>query len=606
MSAQNSNRRDLLTLGIAAGATILVAKEASAQSKGPEKTFDLREQPLEAPNSSNAPVVFSDSTDVPSTESLREALSRDQQAWESLLSRVRSEMPLPKNPLADKLHESLNSAYEALAVSLRGVTPNRNEAAQARSAIFLGFAPKADESQSFRFWHCDVMLEDAAELLERCIRDITLHDEYAVRAFDARIAIEQFAQLDTVHEKEIKAGYYTVNGDEAQQEHRAEVLSASGNEQAASTLQWLRDSLWNTTKVWEQVVFSVRAAWVSHYATYKADHKNDLLAPIFNNAQKSIPDHLYDAALGQTTHSMSTQLNTLVAELQSRKGTGQSERARSVGKEARAKWEKNDGGFRRERTQVIRNFADLKARAFYEPGGILNYLEKMLPLRNRCVRDFNDAVSRISVSARGLKLIYGYDSPVPSVLSDPGDSVGAEAFTEALIWVRDALSFLSRFQQVDHNYVVAVSVRHSLSPGEWNAGKQRGEWSLNIAEELFGGDLFVRLRGVSAFVECDRSYEEEHRGLWTVTMVPPETSYCVHEGKQRVELEQIPTPLSRAARATTRDSARDPDTVGVMALRNLSPFGSWKVKVGSQSTTGTKLSKIEDVVIDLQLAVQRP
>lgn len=452
------------------------------------------------------------------------------------------------------------------------------------------------------FFHTESMLDQAAQLFERGITARADWQEKGIKALLLRLELEEFARLDEIHRRETTAGFYTLQYLESFADLEAEQATAGGSQDGLFYIGQLLSSYYSTDEINKQSGFAQLAAWISAYPTFQKGFEGDLADFKWNNDTKKKPDHLHDAATGQSFHSLFAHQLTLLLQNAAYQRMLEVSQRKIRGKQARADWERTDMTFRRDRTQVARDLNDIKYKAATDAGGILNYAEKMRPIKERFNQDFSEAKARMEVAQLGLKLLYGYpDSdltlPLPS---------SPQYFDDSLMWVRKAIHFMVRFAQTDQNYVLAISLKGLSTNDAWTKHIIAGAWDFDIPEQLFPDQRHVRLRGISAFVVGDSA----KGNIWTAAITPPRNSTCRHMPNSvfplghEVKLDQTKIPPCRLGRIETRDSTRPPDVVGISALHNVSPFGTWHISLSPVSSTGTPTKSLADVQIDLHLAIQ--
>ena len=138
--------------------------------------------------------------------------------------------------------------------------------------------------------------------------------------------------------------------------------------------------------------------------------------------------------------------------------------------------------------------------------------------------------------------------------------------------------------------------------------------SFEVPDSLFPTQRFVRLRGISVVVT---GHDGHGDGVWRVTVRPPSSAICRFlsdpDGHLGHPLDQQDAPPCVSGRVMTRESERDPDIVGITALHNISPLGDlnksdeqrkWSIVVDRFSSSGKDATRIDDVQIDLLLAMR--
>jgi hypothetical protein len=206
-------------------------------------------------------------------------------------------------------------------------------------------------------------------------------------------------------------------------------------------------------------------------------------------------------------------------------------------------------------------------------------------IQARFQADFTDASLRIATLKSGLKLIYAYDL----VLRE------SEApFDDTLLAIRGALEWLVKFSSLEQNYVLPVSL-HALPDCHWDRGLSRdqhsGSWQFTIPETLFPSQAHVRLRGISAEVECDGD-----RSLFQCAIRVPELGSIRYLDGSTQNLDQRAVPTTRIGRVYKRDAIRPADTVGVLSLHNVSPIGTWKLAITSSQFPPRTLRRLTHTI----------
>lgn len=478
-------------------------------------------------------------------------------------------------------------------------------------AIDYGFTFTAEPTDAeFRYQHCETLLDQAADLLDRGQRDRRDWDELAVKKFGVATELTEYYAIDVIHQKEIEKGFYTVESKLSHATASAERYNMLGSNMSANYLEWLLKNQFSDTEMRRQADTAQLAAFLSHLAAYELPAQGGLVRHAWGGNTKTIPEHLLDATFAQVWHSLLNQQVSLLSQHQSYQTTVDSATRRTEGLQAKADWDRSDIEFRRGRTKVARDIADLKMKAYTEPRGALNYDERMKPLKARFTRDFRDALARLRAASEGLSSLYGYDRSLPSsIMNTLGGTSSSEyqLIDDSENWTRDAISWLLRFTQLDQNYILPISIRRTINNDtQWKAGLAQGSWRIRLPEELFPDQRHIRLRGIGATVEVDSGEADE---LWQVVVKPPATAVSRHLSGQNRTLQQNQVPPIRLARVTARNSNRDTDVVGVVSLHNVSPLGfgpqpEWTISMAQTSLQGVQLKKVKDLVLDLHLAVR--
>lgn len=510
--------------------------------------------------------------------------TRDDNEWEKLLNALKDIQVTKDN----HLNKPLQSRFMAIDNS------------------FEFTAETTDEE--FYITQAERWLDQAADLLDRSIRDRDEWNDKAVKSLQVGLELQEYVELDMIHQAEIAAGFYTLSLKESQALLNAELTNKWGNNVAGKYIQDLLNKKFTIEEMKRQSRFAQRQAWLAHLASYEYPNGGKLLQHKYgSDDENTSPELNKNAARGLSQHYLETQRTGLLSQAEIYQNSERVSNARIAGLQSKVDWDTKDIDFRRQRTEVAKRLADLKTKAFTETGGALNYDEQMLPIKERFQRDFRDALARIYKAADGLRLIYGYNVPLPQSITKlktkdfkkERQQSPYKYLDDSIIWVRNAISWLVRFSQSDQNYVLPVSVKRLMPKEDWDKGK--GVWECEIKKDLFPGQSHVRLRGISAFVVLN---PDDNAGVWQAIIRPPQQSFCEHLSGNSKDLDQCKIPPCRLGRIRTREDIRDPDITGILTLHNVSPFGKWKVEISKISTEDIPVEKIKDVHIDLHLAVR--
>jgi len=219
-----------------------------------------------------------------------------------------------------------------------------------------------------------------------------------------------------------------------------------------------------------------------------------------------------------------------------------------------------------------------------------------------------------------MELIFNFDKKLPDV-SARFDVV--RPLDSCILWVRDAITYMVTFNQLDQNYVFSISLKTILGDEKWKAAwndakthnKNTIEFHVELTEDHFPEQECIRLRGVSAtVVESNKKVN----GLCKISITPPKAGGIQHPNTQKQELtplDQSNVPTCNLGRVSTRHSVREPDVVGLVTLHNVSPIGdpknqkalerSWFIALQRKTTANEDVMDfVVDVQIDFSLAVR--
>jgi len=449
---------------------------------------------------------------------------------------------------------------------------------------------------SFRYQHVEQLLIQAAEMMERGLRLRETWNELSARSFMLASDLREFQELDRIHADEIKAGVYRLPYTQSSAELSAQQTLAEVSKAAKQILEELINERYTNSAMNEQSGFAQLIAWLSHIATFQYPNTGDALIQTWNGVAKTSAEHAKDSAQGSSWHSLTTQLNLLLSQMQALSSTQLSATERANGMRTKVAWDIADSDFQRRRTDVARRLNEFKALAATAKDGALNYPEQMKSLKVRFDEDLAEASARLKAAQNGMKLLYGYSVGLPT----NADELSIRSpFDALLVWTRAALSWLDAFAQLDQNFAIPVSLKHHLGHEAWKNGKEKGKWELELSSSLFADQAHVRMRGISVYVETLLLHD-----YFTLRFFPPRSSYVNHLDGSRADLDQKDVPPIVVGRATHRNSPRDPDLVGIQALHNASPIGIWTVELLLPGLSRSKPCDLEDITFDLHLAMR--
>lgn len=218
----------------------------------------------------------------------------------------------------------------------------------------------------------------------------------------------------------------------------------------------------------------------------------------------------------------------------------------------------------------------------HAPGGTLYFDAQMNALQQRIVDDFRDAYDRLSVASQGLKHFYGYDRPLPSLTVQTNVNL-LSGIDQVCLWTRAAVRWMVASAQYEHVFTFQLSARSLLNSDVWQEAMHNlmsvGETSLEfwLDPSITNYYRFCRFRGVAGFVIGSDD-------IWSAAVILPELAVSIQldaDGNDlHVKLDQHELPLCVLGRIENRLASREPEFGGVASLRNASPFGYEKNNSG--------------------------
>ncbi len=463
------------------------------------------------------------------------------------------------------------------------------------------FTP-AESDREFNYLHVEPLLLHACALLERCETYRSKRDELQAAGWKLRLELQQFLQLDQIADQERETGAGTLAYERAVFESAAEQSLEENHRNAEAQLKALVTDLVGSG-LNRRMAARELAAWLSAYPLKDADLRGDDAAYTFDGARKTKPEHLFEAARREADEDAWEQIYTLLFQRYSAMAESEAARLRRESLDLQMKASLANITFRRQRDQAVRDAVWEKIYQVSNPAGTLNYGARMVPLERDFSNDFREALACLIAAAQGLKEVYDYAPALPQE--------GTRGyFDDVMTWVRKARNRMTQFAQTEQRYVLALSLK-DLMKAQWEAGHSAAEWTFDLSPELFTGQSYVRLRGLSVSVvgaEAETARKTEMpkaEGFWTARVsLPPKGALRNLSGATR-ELDQGSLPACYLGCVTDRDSAREPEIAGTRAWHNASPIGKqWKLALSRKSTDGTPVEALADVQLYLHLAVR--
>jgi hypothetical protein len=446
--------------------------------------------------------------------------------------------------------------------------------------------------EEYRPLHVEPLLDQAANLLDRCLSARYERDRLAIEKFKLETDLEQFFRTDQINDEEVKAGLFTVPYEKALldslAESEVETFTTDAQKEINKSIQLIR------TQFTEQKNARYAAMFLPNAPQYAVDPGETKLEAYFvGGVAKPKLDQLAKAAELLSEAGMIYEAYNMYAQYSSYRASAGAGGFRRKSLETLAEWSRKDIAFKRQRKQVAFEIAVKRASQTYMDKGVLNYKEKIEVVEKRFSSDLREVIARLIAIQTGMKQLYGYVDP------ELGEFKSGFSFDDTVLWVRNAISWLVRFSRIEQNYVLPISVKQTASA--WASGLSQGEWTFDVKEETcFPAQRNIRLRGISAAITSNNA-----DGLWRVSIRAPKRSYTRHiSTNEVVDLDQSKLPACILGRVTNRYGRREAEITGINALHNASPFGTWSVAIAPQSLEGIPTKTISDVQLDLHLAVR--
>ncbi|MCP5007752.1 MAG: hypothetical protein GY941_28020 [Planctomycetes bacterium] len=596
-------RRDLL-LGAAAvvgsgiGVTGLTSKPEEKNSDGIVLTHHVRSEDLKVPGK-----VREETTPENVSDGIGDGerkLYRDEKAWAKIVKRF-YELYMPIR--IDGKDEPDPSLF------LKGPLD------QNLLSLESGFTFESQESDGdLRSFQVELLLNDAADLIERAMTHRIRWQEKAERAANVRLEILEYLMNDAIHQDEIEAGIYTQPYKRSVSESNALDVRKKGSHDVSALIKSYLDNNLSLDAINKQSGNVQLLAQLPYYPSHETPYANKALNVVWDQRLGNFAEHAKKAAFEQSSYDMHAKRYALYTEKYKHDIESNIAKEQDKVSVQQKEWTKKDIEFKRRRAQAAREIGGLKIRLATEPGGSLNYVEQLNQIRLQFERDFRCALARIKVAYAGLRFIYGYKNDLSESLAcqlnvthvkGAGPPASHSLLDDGFVWVNDAIRWLDNASQLDQNYTFSFSVRQAVGDKGWFEGRGAGKWQFEIQESLFPCQKNVRLRSVSACVSGGCAND-----VWMARICLPKRSFSYHKQGHVVSLDQTSIPPIHIGRISNRNSPHLPAPAGTSLVHNASPFGKWEVFLNEKSTGGNILDSQEDIelvddfVIDLEVVVQ--
>jgi hypothetical protein len=466
---------------------------------------------------------------------------------------------------------------EAIGTSLGITEGNRLDAPLSHTFSALGRSIRnigaLKEDPNFYFLHVEPLVDQAADLLDRSIQERASYDAISEKALKLALELNEYKELDKIHQREESAGLYDVPHAESSARANAEQRNQGGMRMNKYLIKNMLDRYFSFEKFNSVANEYRKSAWLGGLVPYSWEGQRfgGYASHTYGSVTKEANDHMADAGWETALHSMGQQEIQARIQEETYESAELSSGELLHGLEAKAKWDNVNRSFQRQRTLVARKFQDLKAKAATSPDGILNYAKRLGGIRSRFEQDFKSAYSRLIAAEKGLRIVYGYNKPLPR------DSSQIDFYDDVLFWTRDAIDWLVRFSRLEQTIVLPLEVRRLTGPDRWDEGCKNGVWTFEVSESAFPNMHHMRMRGVS--VTVSKSGRGTAHDLYQVILKAPKASRFTHLHCDQVPVDQASLPPLVFGRVSEREDRREPDILGLSSWHNVSPVGLWTVEI---------------------------
>jgi len=448
----------------------------------------------------------------------------------------------------------------------------------------------------YNFWAVEMLMEQAATLLDRAADTDSRHFTIRVAQFNILSELCQFFALDVINRQEIQDGIYDIAGDEAKAD-----LQALNNAIACDE---------DIRKSYDHFIMpklKPEALTALQQIAYDLALNNCDLSPKSYEggaSQRGITGDkrsiITGAAIAQVDATFPIQQGQLAVD-ERRFSLQQTNNAdvRLSSAQLKAKFYDHDRNYKRARRDVTVGIMQAKYDAFSDAGGPLDYQSQLAELQQRQDIDVSEGYARLLAIRDGLEAIYD--------LSVPGFPIASPFSLESAIsWVRRAGNELARLKLSEETFVVRLSLSREL--GQSFKNDIDSGWTIALPADRFSGLCLIRLRGVAA-----HSYDNNGESFYELVVQAPshDTAMVVYAGKQPQKLDPsspqkyLETPANcRIGGVGPRSVFIQPDICGSEVLYNWSPIGIWKIQLTPGSAALARANQLRDLHLDLYLVVQ--
>lgn len=500
-----------------------------------------------------------------------------------------SDVPFARSAAAETKWAAIRGKLDEVSVALGLDGPERAYFKR----IEAGFTySKTASDTDFQPLHVEPLLDQAADLLERAIRERGQWDEIAAKAVQLSLELSEYQALDAIHKEEEAAGVYLLDSKTSAADLTADGGFVSSMNSAASQQGTVESHIDDTTQHYGLLNAEMKAAWTGALPSYLLSGSTVGSYPSYKYGDENLPvyDHQYNAA--RTKFWFEHKISSFSAGAQKHAyiASKQAVELRLDAVRYKDAWNGKNVGFRKRRTIAARNIQDIKAKLATDADGVLNYAKRLPAIRKRFQDDFRNALARMNAAQSGIVQLFDFPTPIPT------NTGSIDYFDDCLAWCREAIHWLVRFSRREQNSVLTLSLRDLLGEDAWKNLIKDRKATFNVPADQFADMRCVRLRGLGACVVPETA--AARTPIWRMRCTVPEAGAYTQLDGSAVSIDQTAVPSVRFGRVTTRQALRETDVLGASALLNASPIGSWTITLDSAIGEAA----LADIEFDLHIA----
>lgn len=205
--------------------------------------------------------------------------------------------------------------------------------------------------------------------------------------------------------------------------------------------------------------------------------------------------------------------------------------------------------------------------------------------------NYLNAVIRLKKASEGLRKIYNYKVDIPETEGD----ITLDTISKIVDWSRNAIAYLSAYQQRDQLFTYVISLRDILA-SNWNK-LETSNVSFSILIDDIKSHKNIRFRGVSATILGKAGMIP-----WTIGLkFPAKTVYS----QDTNSVDQSKIPVCHLGRVENILSNRPVDICGILSLFNAGIISATSSDVFTIKLTKTvsseQFNSIETILLEFKL-----
>ncbi len=495
----------------------------------------------------------------------------------------------------DQLKEALKDKLQLNAL----IPPTMDLAAASKFNLMEGISQTAGVSapNDFRWRDCEPLLEQASALLDRALADRTLFQTASEKWATLRLDVERSLKQIELTDEEGKLPFETPYNVSKNQLDSLQRLS-QGYQSAYNNCA-IAHSLFQQGKDTVRTG-AANLQYVTRSGLGGPDPKVPWMGPpMFGKPAAgescTAPDLVYHIANQIQVVETAVREYELLASRESVAGLKASTDSAAAAAQDQLTWDDQNRVFLKKRAQLEKDLVHLKL-AFINVTGFLDFKQQMANTSKRIHQALTDSHDRLKAVAKGVTNIYGRDEKLPAL----DDNVNS--FDDIVLWTRRTATWLAAMTRRFHNYVLPISVKVAAG-STWDSGTNTRTWKFKVPETMFGGEAYIRIRGIVGWVRSSHSER-----LWTINLELPSMTTMIYGPNKKTSLEQATNmegksdPIRCRLSGVTRRGERIlPEICGATSCYNVNPIGEWSVTI-VDALDSTSTSCPDDIELDLYLS----